>query len=82
MLILGIIAYLLDKAGIKRGPIILGLVLGRIVEINFLRAYQISQLRGVWSSFFFRPISMIFILFCIILIVQSAYFEMKEKRKL
>lgn len=52
----GLIGYLLQKIGIMPAPIILGFVLGPILEDNFRRSLIISG--GDWTTFFTRPISL------------------------
>jgi putative tricarboxylic transport membrane protein len=55
MLILGLIAYLMEENGIPVAPAVLGIVLGRMVEENFLSS--IAKGRGDPTVFFDRPIS-------------------------
>jgi putative tricarboxylic transport membrane protein len=52
----GIMGYLLQKIKIMPAPIILGFVLGPILEDNFRRSLIVSG--GDWSTFFTRPISL------------------------
>lgn len=52
----GIMGYLLQKIKILPAPIILGFVLGPILEDNFRRSLIVSG--GDWSTFFTRPISL------------------------
>lgn len=55
MLLLGIAGYLLRKIDVPMGPIVLGLILGPMVEDNFRRALVMSH--GNYAIFFTRPIS-------------------------
>lgn len=59
MLIFGILGFLFDKAHIPLAPVVLGIVLGPIVERNFLQ----SVLKTNWdlTQFFTRPISAVLI---------------------
>ena len=60
LLACGLIGFLLQKIGIMPAPIILGFVLGPILEDNFRRSLILSG--GDWSTFFTRPISLVLIL--------------------
>ena len=62
--IFGIIAYLLLKLDYSPVPLLLGLILGPIAEVNLKRALTISD--GSVSIFFTSPISLLFILLTII----------------
>jgi len=57
MVIAGIVGYNLSKAKFPLAPMILGLVLGTMIEEHFRRALIISD--GDFSIFFTRPISAI-----------------------
>lgn len=55
MLVFGVAAFVLGRVGIPNGPIILGLVLGPMVERNFLTSMVIAD--GHFAGFFARPIA-------------------------
>lgn len=55
MLIFGIIGFIMRKTGFPMAPLILGLVLGGLIEVNFRRALTYSY--GDYSTFFESPIS-------------------------
>lgn len=52
----GIFAYLLSKIGLEPAPLILGFVLGRLMEESLRQAMIIS--RGDMTTFFTRPLSL------------------------
>ncbi len=56
LLACGLMGYMLQKIKIMPAPIILGFVLGPILEDNFRRSLIVSG--GDWSTFFTRPISL------------------------
>ena len=59
MVILGVIGWLLDRAGFSPSPIVLGLVLGAIAEQGFVQAYLIgSAQNNLFGMYFGRPISL------------------------
>ncbi len=55
MLIFGVIGFVMRKTGFPLAPLILGLVLGGLIEVNFRRALTYSY--GEYSTFFESPIS-------------------------
>lgn len=79
LLACGLFGYLLLKIGIMPAPIILGFVLGPILEDNFRRALIISH--GDWSTFFTRPISLILLLLNLMILI-GPYLMAVGKRRL
>jgi TctA family transporter len=55
MLALGALAYVLEESGFPIAPIVLGMVLGKIVEQNLIQALTSTQ--GSLIGFFERPVS-------------------------
>lgn len=57
MLLMGVVGYFMEANGYPVAPIVLGLVLGPILEQNFM----ISMIKSEWdlTLFFIRPISAI-----------------------
>jgi len=60
----GIIGFGFLKTDFPTPPLVLGLILGRMVEANFMRSLLLS--RGNYLIFFTRPISLILIIFIIL----------------
>ncbi|MFC7376507.1 tripartite tricarboxylate transporter permease [Brachybacterium sp. GCM10030267] len=60
MVIFGVLGYLFEKGSIPLAPVVLGIVLGPIVEQNFMQ----SVIKTNWdlTQFFTRPISAVLIL--------------------
>lgn len=75
----GIIGYLFDKMNIPLAPIILGLILGTLVETNFRRSLTISD--GSWSIFVHSPISVIFLILTVLSIVYPIIRERRSSAK-
>ncbi len=75
-LIFGVVAYILIKLKFSTIPILLGMVLGNLTEMNFRRSLIISQ--GNLSIFFKRPIS----LFFIFLLILAIFFIIKSSKKI
>jgi putative tricarboxylic transport membrane protein len=79
MLFFGILGYVLAMLGFQAGPIVLGLILGPIVESAFVTS--LFMVRGTGSYlqvFFLRPISMVLI----VLTVLSLFWPLLSKRLL
>ncbi|MCS2608300.1 tripartite tricarboxylate transporter permease [Halomonas dongshanensis] len=81
MLIVGLVAYLLAVNDFPMAPAILGLVLGKVVENNFMSA--MLRTGGDLTSFFARPISVglgvaVILLWCSPLLIK-AYRHYREK---
>jgi len=79
LLACGLIGYLLQKIGIMPAPIILGFVLGPILEDNFRRALIISD--GDWTTFVTRPISLAMLLINLF-VLTGPYLMALARRKI
>ena len=73
----GVFGYFLSKNDYPIAPLVLGLVLGPMVENNLRRALTISN--GDYGVFFTRPISLVFLLITALWLVIP--FVMKRKGK-
>ncbi|ULT59040.1 tripartite tricarboxylate transporter permease [Neobacillus drentensis] len=73
----GVFGYFLSKHDYPIAPLVLGLVLGPMVENNLRRALTISN--GDYGVFFTRPISLVFLLITALWLVIP--FMMKRKGK-
>lgn len=62
-LLFGILGFFMIKSGVSRVPMILGLVLGGIIEQNFFRSLQISS--GDYGVFVRSPLAILLMLFVI-----------------
>ncbi|BCQ28220.1 hypothetical protein NK8_64090 (plasmid) [Caballeronia sp. NK8] len=79
VLVFGIIGAILLALKFPVATILLGYVLGPMVEENFRRALLLS--RGDMGIFIERPISAAFMSACMLLIVGQAYFAWRGARK-
>jgi len=73
----GILGYFLSKNDYPIAPLVLGLVLGPMVENNLRRALTISN--GDFSIFFTRPISLAFLIITFLWLIIP--FIMKRRGK-
>jgi TctA family transporter len=74
----GAFGYLLLQLGFEPAPILLGFVLGPRLEENFRRALLLS--RGDLATFIDRPISAVFIGFCVLLLLAQAFAAYRKMR--
>lgn len=86
MIGMGIIAYLLSKAGVSAGPLALGLVLGPISEEALGVSLVLAQAKNsIVEVMFLRPVSIILIILIILSLFTpliTQYFKNKKKMKL
>jgi TctA family transporter len=75
----GLIGYLFIKLGCEPAPLLLGLILGPMMEEYLRRALLIS--RGDWAVFVTRPISASLLVAALLLLVIVLLPAVKKKRK-
>src|SRR5690554_8068242 len=80
VLLFGVVGYLFTRLRFEAAPLLLGFVLGPMVETNFRRALLLS--RGDPAIFIERPISMAFIVAAILLITGLVYSSLRAFRRL
>ncbi len=66
-LALGILGYFLKKGGYPVAPIVLGLILGGMLEENFRRAVKLAG--GNYFVFFTKPIALFFITLAVVSVI-------------
>jgi TctA family transporter len=79
VLVFGIAGAIFMALDFPMAPILLGYVLGPLVEENFRRALLLS--RGNLGVFFQRPISLAFMILCILLVVLQVFFAIRAARR-
>lgn len=80
LIFFGFVGYLLRKGDYPMTPLILGFVLGPIMELNFRRSLSYSN--GSYLAFFTHPISCAFLVIAIFSIIFNMYGYEKRKKKL
>ncbi len=71
MIIFGLIGYLMKKFGYEMAPLVLGLVLGPLMERQFRVSMMMSH--GSFSIFFRRPISMVLLGLAILVLISPIF---------
>ncbi len=74
----GFFGFLLRRMNFPIGPLILGILMGRLVETNLRRALIIHE--GNWTVFFTRPITLI-LLICTVLSISWPLIRKKWKER-
>ena len=63
MFFFGLIGWILNRAGFKASPIVLGLVLGQISEQGFVQSYIIGNAQeNIIANYFAKPISIVLVI--------------------
>jgi len=79
MVIVGLIMYFLSEMGYPVAPVVIGLILGLMVDENLRRALMVSQ--GSLMPIFTRPVALIFFLMIVAIIVsQTPIYQRVMKR--
>jgi putative tricarboxylic transport membrane protein len=74
----GLVGYLFYKLGCEPAPLLLGFILGPMMEENLRRALLLS--RGDWSTFVTRPLSAALLLAALAMVVVVLLPSIKKKR--
>ena len=77
--IFGFIGYVFIKLGMEPAPLLLGFILGPMMEENLRRALLLS--RGDWSVFLTRGLSLSLLLVALALLAVVMLPSMKKKRE-
>jgi putative tricarboxylic transport membrane protein len=75
MIIFGLVGYLMKKFDYEMAPLVMGLVLGPLMEKTFRTSMLMS--RGSPAIFFRRPISMVLLVLAILVLI-SPFFTKKR----
>jgi putative tricarboxylic transport membrane protein len=78
-IVIGVIGALLIALKFPVAPVLLGYVLGPLVEENFRRSLLLS--RGDLSIFVERPVSAVFVGICAALLIGQVWFWLRAKQK-
>ncbi|MDQ0272662.1 putative tricarboxylic transport membrane protein [Cytobacillus purgationiresistens] len=78
LLACGVLGYFLSKNDYPIAPLVLGLVLGPMIENNMRRALTITD--GDYSIFFTRPLSLTFLIITVLWLLVPVFMKMKGKK--
>ena len=80
MAVSGLLGFFFRKLNFPLGPIILGLLLGRMAESNFRRALSLGGMS--YKLFYTKPISVILLLLAVLAVVTPVYKNYKAKKQI
>lgn len=75
----GVVGYVFYKLGCEPAPLLLGFILGPMMEENLRRALLLS--RGDWSTFMTRPLSASLLIAAVLLVVVVTLPAIRSKRE-
>ncbi|MCH3918062.1 MAG: tripartite tricarboxylate transporter permease [Spirochaetia bacterium] len=75
----GLFGFAMAKADFPSGPIVLALILGEMIESNFIRSMMLPQ--GTYLTFFIRPISLTLIILIILSLASPAILKVAKREK-
>src|SRR5437773_1773611 len=78
MLIMGVVGYGLRKFGLDPAPLVLGLVIAPTFEMSLRQSLVMSN--GNWTIFFQRPISVVLLAVCAMLLALAALSLIRSRR--
>ena len=74
----GLLGYFLKMIKTPTAPVVLGFILGPMIEANFEQAMLVGD--GKWSFFFAKPISAVFIVLAVISFVTPFILRLRKTR--
>ena len=77
--VFGVVGYVFHKLGCEPAPLLLGFILGPMMEENLRRALLLA--RGDWTTFVTRPLSAALLLVALVLLVVVALPAIRRKRR-
>ena len=78
-LLAGVFGYTMRRSGFPLITVVMGFILGPLVERAFLQTLQMSD--GSFFVFFTRPISAVLISFCVLVVMISFFRHLRERKK-
>jgi putative tricarboxylic transport membrane protein len=79
-LIMGVLGFVMTKLKIPLPPLLLGFILGPVIELNLIRGLMYSQ--NDWTAFVKAPLSAVFLFISLIMIFMTAYKQLRKKKTL
>lgn len=76
----GLLGFFMRKADIPIGPLVLGVILGNMLDQNFRRAMVVFERESIWNVLYDRPVGTILIIVVILTFIGSIM-PRKKKRK-
>lgn len=80
MLLFGVLGYFMAKVEVPVAPMVVGLILGRMLEVSLRQSLLMS--RGSWMIFLRNPICAVLLLLALLSLIQAtpAYMRWRARR--
>lgn len=78
-LVLGALGYIMTRAGYSTSPMVLGLVLGGMLEKEMRMALDMAN--NQWSVFVTRPVPCVILIIAVFFVISSLYSNHKDAKK-
>jgi len=75
----GLLGFLMRKAEIPIGPMVLGVILGNMLDQNFRRAMVVFERESIWQILYSRPLATVLIV-VVILTFMGSLLPKKQKK--
>ena len=75
----GLLGFFMRKAEIPIGPMVLGVILGNMLDQNFRRAMVVFERESIWQVLYSRPLATILIIVVVLTFVGSLMPKKKKK---
>jgi putative tricarboxylic transport membrane protein len=77
MIVFGLVGYFMKKTDLPTTPLIIGLLLGGMTEVNISQALVLG--RGSFMILFRHPISAVFIIITVLIVIRIVFKEIKKQ---
>jgi putative tricarboxylic transport membrane protein len=77
-LFMGFLGFIMIKLKIPLPPLLLGFILGPVIELNLIRGLMYSN--NDWFAFIKAPIAAVFLFISLLVVVMTAYKQFKRTR--
>ena len=80
-MLFGVLGYFMGKMEVPVAPIVVGLILGRMLEVSLRQSLLMS--RGSWMIFLRNPICAVLLLLALLSLIQAtpAYMRWRASRR-
>ena len=76
----GVLGFCMRKAAIPIGPLVLGVILGNMLDQNFRRAMVVFERQSIWDVLIGRPLGTILIIIVILTFVSGVWPKKKKAK--
>jgi putative tricarboxylic transport membrane protein len=77
----GLLGFFMRKADIPIGPLVLGVILGNMLDQNFRRAMVVFERESIWNVLYDRPVGTVLIVVVLLTFIGSIMPRKKKKKE-